>query len=175
MKVDLNSILVKGLGKEVTTKVAKQAGADETLFLALLDYAENGTTTQAMKSSWIIGTLATFDPTFPTKYSDRVLAILKAATVGGVQREMLKTISRVKLKPEVHGSLIDLCFRMLHNHELDVAVKYYSIYIIEDALKVYPELKDELIASLEPQLELYNDSWRKYNKRRIEKLRKKYP
>ena len=174
MLKDLSTILVKGLGKKVVSDLANEAAMDAKLYEELLGFVETGTPTQAMKSSWIIGTATEIDNTFASKNSSRILALALNSKVGGVQREMLKALNGIKLKEDDEGVFLNFCFQKLAEAESDLAVKYHSAAEIERALKKYPELLNEFITLLEGSLDMHTEAWKRYTMKRIGKLQKRY-
>ncbi len=170
MAKDISVFLVKGLNKTVVLKLATEVGLDHSLYLHLLKLIEKGETTPAMKASWILSTVSEVNPTFASKNATKIIKLLQSATIGGVQRELLKTLYEIPLKNDQQGQFIDISFRLLSEPKSDVGVKYYCAGILEKAAKQFPELKNELITLLQSQQELYTPAWQKYTKTRIQRL-----
>ena len=56
---------------------------------------------------------------------------------------------------------------------IDVGIRYYCLRILQRKVMQYPELKDELMLTLEEILDWHNQVWKKYLIKAMEKLRKK--
>lgn len=59
----------------------------------------------------------------------------------------------VGIPEEQEAAAMELCFGWLNDPKAKVSFKYYSMWVLHKLLSKYPELKSELIASLERQLE----------------------
>lgn len=164
-------LLVKGLGKKAVTELAAAAAVDETLYKTLLKNVAADESTRAAKSAWALSHVSDINHQFPLKHVDELLRILQSATVGGIQRELLKTLYPIKLTEKQYGKLIDLSFRFLSDPKTDVGVKYYATYILTEAIKLYPDLNQEFILALEETASWHNEVWQRH----VRKLIKKNP
>ncbi len=170
MANDISSFLVKGLDKTVVLKLATEVGLDHDLYVHLLKLIEKGETTPSMKASWILSTVSEVNPTFATNNASQILKLLQGARIGGVQRELIKTLYEIPLKNDQQGQFIDICFRLLTEPKSDVGVKHYCAGLLEKASVQFPELKNELIALLQSQQELYTPAWQRYTRTRLLRL-----
>jgi hypothetical protein len=173
MKNDLNALLVKGLGKKAVMDLAEKANVDPEFYLELLHVIENGEVTPAMKASWVLGNAARLDSTPAQRHGWKILGLLKTASIGGVQRELLKVLEVVKFKDNADGEFVDYCFDLMRRPGIDVGIRYYCLRILQRKVMQYPELKDELMLTLEEILDWHNQVWKKYLIKAMEKLRKK--
>lgn len=171
-KIELSEVLVKGMGKHVVDKLAAQANDDPVLYRELLDVLETQETTPAMKASWVLANAARLDKAPAQKHGSRFLQLLFNARIGGVQRELMKVLEVVELSDEEEGRFVDLCFQLLRQPGLDVGIRYYGLRILRQKVKKYPDLKPELITSLEEVLSWHNDVWKRHTSNAIVALKK---
>ncbi len=162
MNENLNDVLVKGLGKKATLEFAELANADKNFYSQLLRVIDKGETTPAMKASWILGTAARLDAQPAQRQIEKLIGLLEKATIGGVQRELLKVLEVVKMNPESEGIFVDYCFKLIQRPGIDVGIRYYCLRILKRALKKYPDLKGELIMALEEIQDWHNAPWKRY-------------
>lgn len=173
MKKPIDEILVKGIGKKDVEALAAQAAKDEAFYKQLLEAINSGERTHTMKAAWIIGTAAEQqDTVLAQKHSSRILDFVLHKENSGVVRELIKVLVSIKLNEKEEGLFIDFCFRQLNRSDVDIAVKYNANKGIEKALKKYPELKEEFIATLESLLDNHTDAWKRYTTRLLTKLNK---
>lgn len=71
---------------------------------------------------------------------------------------------------EQESEAINLCFQWLNNPKLKVSIKYYCMWVLRDLVPRYPELKGELLASLQAQQELNTATFRKQAGKVLEDL-----
>jgi 8-oxo-dGTP diphosphatase len=148
---DLISVVsnIGGL-KEIEWFTDSTTGNRETL-KKLFDYSFSDDKKLAFKASW---TLSKIFEKYPGMFShDLQLATERIGSIANesVQRSFLKMISMSDLtsySQKLHGILADHCFNMLRSGFSAVAVKAYSMEIIYKLALIYPELKDELSATI---------------------------
>ena len=73
---------------------------------------------------------------------------LKDAT----KRNTVRVLQDVKIPENLHGILANICFKYLQNPTEPIAIKVFSMSIIHNLTKKYPELKEELQFILEEQM-----------------------
>jgi hypothetical protein len=171
-EVELHKVLVKGMAKRAADDLAAMANSNPELYLKLLDAIASGEQTHAMKASWVLGHAARMDKNPAQKHGHRLLQLLLQAKVGGVQREILKVLELVSLSEEDEGRFVDLCFELLRRPGLDVAIRYYCLRVLRQKVKKYPELKIELVSTLEEIRDWHNDVWTRYSSKAILSLLK---
>ena len=89
-------------------------------------------------------------------------------THDGTKRCLMKALIRYDLcaDEEICGKCAEFCFNFLTSGTEAIAVKYYALLILEQIIRVYPELKHELYqTSL-----LYKDEINKGLKRHFNKI-----
>ena len=69
-----------------------------------------------------------------------------------MKRNTVRVLQDVKIPENMHGILTDICFQYLQNPSEAIAIKVFSMTIIHNLTKQYPELKEELKFILEEQI-----------------------
>jgi hypothetical protein len=170
MKGNLKESLVKGLGKKNAIEFAQMANAHPQIYQEFIDIIESGESTPAMKASWILGTAARIDALPAQPHGPVLIRLLEQAAIGGVQRELLKVLEVVKMDADTEGKFIDYCFRLMRRPGIDVAIRYYCLRILNRAVKKYPDLKGELILTMEEIQDWHNDVWKRHISKAIKKM-----
>jgi hypothetical protein len=162
--------LVKGLGKEQVLKLAQAASNDKSFCRELVKYIEVDESTRAAKAAWVLSHVASSHPDVLKQHVQSMLSVLSKAKTGGIQRELLKSLYHLKLSDTDFSKLIDLSFRYLADRNTDVGVKYYSTYILSDALKKYPDLSNEVKCALEETSTWHNEVWQRHVAKWLSKM-----
>ena len=81
---------------------------------------------------------------------------LKDAT----KRNTVRVLQSVEIPENLHGILANICFQYLQNPSEAIAIKVFSMTIIHDFIKDYPELKEELRFILEEQMPFQSAGFR---------------
>jgi hypothetical protein len=164
-------ILTKGMHKSDVDLCASAVVQEPKLFKELLDIVASGEVTPAMKAAWVLGKASELNRALPSKHVARIIELLGQAKISGVQRELIKTLFKLNLQEEEESRILDLCFHFLNHSESDVAVRHHALKILLALTKKYPDLRQELIASLEAQLEYNTAAWARYTRKTLAKLK----
>jgi hypothetical protein len=69
-----------------------------------------------------------------------------------IKRNTVRVLQDVEIPENLHGTVVDICFKYLQNPSEAIAIKVFSMTIIHHLTKKYPELIEELRFILEEQL-----------------------
>lgn len=104
-------------------------------------------------AAWVLGTMADLKPNLLTDACPYLMdAFLDKNQHNGTYRNLLKVFIAIKLPEEYEGLIVQRAFDLLNSSSQAVAVKIFSMTILFKMIKKYPELKEELILSIENQL-----------------------
>jgi 8-oxo-dGTP diphosphatase len=131
--------------------VATSAIENPAIFRKLLEYSFLSDRKLAFRASWTLTKVC-------DKYSELIYPFMVEIIEGldkidneSVQRSFLRIISLSnleKISQRHHGMLADHCFNALNSGFSAIAVKAYSMEIIYRLALIYPELANELSASI---------------------------
>jgi hypothetical protein len=111
-------------------------------------------------------------PGLATPYLHKLVKALPTLDSKGSLRSLLRMLCRYDIPEEAQGLLIDLCFGYLCSELYPVAVKAHAMQIIYNHVLLYPELKDELVAVLEDQMENNSVGFMSRGRRLIKQMEK---
>ncbi len=77
-----------------------------------------------------------------------------------IKRNTVRVLQGVKIPENLHGIIVDICFKYLENPSEAIAIKVFSMTIIHNLTKYYPELKEELRFILEEQIPFQSAGFR---------------
>jgi hypothetical protein len=77
-----------------------------------------------------------------------------------IKRNTVRVLQDVEIPEKLHGTIADICFKYLQNPSEAIAIKVFSMTIIHNLTKNYPELKDELKFILEEQMPFQSAGFR---------------
>jgi len=96
--------------------------------------------------------LAEVEPALPETYIARIWEQLSDKHPDGVRRSTLRMLCRYAIPEDQQGLATDLCLDWLVLESIPVAVKAYSMEIMQKICMIYPELKEEVIAILQDHM-----------------------
>lgn len=86
-------------------------------------------------------------------YIEKMLLNLRQDNLhDAIKRNTIRVLQTVEIPEELHGIATDICFQYLNSSEVAVAIKVFSMTVLFNLSKHYPELKIELKFILEEQL-----------------------
>ena len=107
-----------------------------------------------------------------TSSLNHIVQSLPALESKGSLRSLLRLLCRYDIPEEDQGLLIDLCFGYLTSELYPLAVKVHAMQIVYNHVLIYHELKDELVAVLEDQMENNSVGFMSRGRRLIKQMEK---
>ncbi len=120
----------------------------------------------------ILGYVGKVNPRFLLKHLKDLIYNLQNDVPVAVKRNTLRVLQYVDIPEELQGVLTEICFEFLHSASEPIAVKVFSMTVLGNICKKYPELKHELILSIEAQLPFASAGFRARAKKVLKKLSK---
>jgi hypothetical protein len=131
--------------------VATSAGENPAIFKELLEFSFSADRKLAFHSSWTLTKVCDKYPELIIPYLGMIIESLEKIDNESTQRSFLRIISLTemdKVDIRYHGLLADHCFSALHSGFSAIAIRAYSMEILFNLAVIYPELANELAASL---------------------------
>ncbi|MDR6560070.1 MULTISPECIES: hypothetical protein [unclassified Arcicella] len=92
-------------------------------------------------------------PFLLTPYIEKMLLNLQQDNLhDAIKRNTVRVLQDIAIPEELHGLAVDTCFKYLSNHDEAIAIRVFSMTILFNLSKLYPELKSELKFLIEEQL-----------------------
>ena len=104
-------------------------------------------------ASWIWTHIAKDLPEFAQKYYPNLVDILFETKNESILRNVIAGIVHLKKTEYKEGEFIDLLIQFLLEKNHNVALHVYSLYVLMDFIKKYPELKQEVSSVAELLME----------------------
>lgn len=96
-------------------------------------------------ASWLLIHIATSKKVDLQPYYPQLVEVLFKTDNQTVLRNVARSLTEMKITDHRESEFIDLLIGFIQNYENKVALQVYSIYILQQFVKRYPELKDELV------------------------------
>ena len=90
-----------------------------------------------------------------------------------IRRESFTILFHLKLSEEMESKMLEHAFNTLSSNEAEVAERHHGLQWLLRTCEDFPELYDEVIATLDFAKELATPAWKNYCTRLIPKLEKK--
>lgn len=148
---ELQSAVIRLMSMKEAEWMAVSAIENPEVLRSLVDYSYSADHKLAFKASWVLTKVNDLSPETICPYLDRIAGSLSQVDNESAVRSFLRILSFTdmnKLSLRNHGILADNCFSFLRSGFSSVAVKAYAMEILYKLVLIYPELKNELVATI---------------------------
>jgi 8-oxo-dGTP diphosphatase len=148
---ELKLMITETMGMKNAEWVAKSAIENPLMFRKLLEYSYSADTKLAFHASWILTKVCDKYPDIINPFLSDIIESLAKVRNESVQRSFLRIISLKEpdsMDPRLQGLLAEHCFSELRSGLSAIAIKAYSMEILYKLALIYPELANELSASI---------------------------
>jgi len=149
-------------------------GDNQEAFKKVLDFAMEDKGKYAQRAARAIQMSSVKYPGLVTPYMKDIIKEMSGFKTGGLKRSMAKMISEMDwgFDEETLGILAETCFKWVNDTNEEIAIKIYSQDILYRISNIYPELKNELILSLETQMPHSSVAIKSRSRKMLKKLYK---
>ena len=104
------------------------------------------------RAAWIIDKATEENPEWIIPHLAQLIELFPFFRHDAYKRHSLRMISRIKIPPEYDPDLVNFCFDWLLGPAEAVAVKFHCMHILYDISKRLPEIKRELLDTINIQM-----------------------
>jgi 8-oxo-dGTP diphosphatase len=148
---ELKSMIIGMMGMKNAEWVATSAIDNPAIFKKLLKYSYSDDKKLSFHASWILTKVCDKYPDLIDPFLQEIVEKLGKIDNESAQRSFLRILSLSdinKISTKHHGLLTDHCFAQLKSGFSAIAIKAYSMEILYKLALVYPELANELYATI---------------------------
>lgn len=168
---ELTGLLNREMSRRNTDQIADLIGSQETLFDPLFELFLLNLEPVSRRAAWVVDVVTEQKPEWLEGKIDRLAKALESFHHDGLKRHALHILARSPLpSPDLSGRLVSLCFDWLLAQEEAVSTKIYSMEIIARYVELEPDLRQELIDSIQWRMEEERAGFRSYAKKLLTRL-----
>ncbi len=134
--------------KHLANEIAK---SKENVDLLMRVFLENEGLA-ARYASWVLQHVCDINPQLADPYQKKLLELLRVEAHASVHRCALRALELIEIKEELVPEAIEIGFNYLIDVSQPIAMKVYSMGLLFNCCKPYPELLAELKMHIEEQL-----------------------
>ncbi len=132
--------------KALTLRIGKFIGKNPDRFAEIVKLMLGKDLLIAQRASWVLGTHAEKNPALIIPHLAKLLPLLSKPVHPALKRNIVRVLQHLEIPPKFESAVINQCFNLISNHDETIAVKAFSISIITNLSKKYPDLMQELKA-----------------------------
>ncbi len=172
--MNIESQLLIAHSKSNTKKIVDFIETDKLRLKELMNCFFHGEYRVSQRSAMAISLQFDRHPKTLESYIDKIISNLMTNDLHvAVKRNSLRILQFITIPEESTSILFDKCLEFLVTKKEPIAVKVFSMTILANICKVYPELKSELIPVIELELnrKLGNNKPRKKDSKGTSKIK----
>jgi hypothetical protein len=151
--MDLRNTILKENTKAQAIKITNWVDNDKDRFALLIDLFLHDEYRVVQRAAWIVSMVAN---KYPELLTPHLPAMIKRMHEEGlptaVKRNVVRILQTVKIPGQLQGPVMDACFQFLSDPKETIAVRCFSMTVLGNLAKDYPEIKGELKIAIEEVL-----------------------
>lgn len=152
--MDLRTEILKEHSKKQSKKIADWIGTDQKRFAELMQIFLQDEYRAVQLSAGLISEVADRHPSLVKPWLVKMVHRMNANGVHvAVKRNVVRILQFMEIPEPLHASVMNTCFDFLADPKETVAVRCFSMTVLNNLAKTYPEIKQELHAIIEDALQ----------------------
>jgi hypothetical protein len=159
--MDLQKSLAAEHSKKQCDRIVKYVGDDKKRFAALIRVFFKGEYRITQRAAWPLSYCVRLHPELIQPYFKPLLDNLSRKDIHvAVIRNTLRLLQDTPIPKKYHGRVMSLCFDLIQSHDTPIAVKAFSLTVLQHLSKEYPDITAELRLIIEEQWERATPAFR---------------
>lgn len=148
--MDFRRELEQGQSKELTTAIVNSVSNSPKKMEQLMNCFIDGPFRITQRAAWPMSFIAQKHPKLLFKYYPILINLLNTSDKhDAINRNILRAFQFVEIPKKYQGKILDVSSKLLNSSEEPIAVKAFSMTVIYNLSKQYPDIIPELKASIE--------------------------
>jgi hypothetical protein len=153
--MDLRKTILQEHSKAQTSKIVKWVGDSQQRFDKLVNLFLNDEYRVVQRAAWPMSYIVIAHPGLIKKHLKKIVDKLsKPENPEAVKRNTLRLMQHIDIPGSLHGRVMDLCFGYISSHTEKAAIKAFSLTILQNLSKKYPEIKGEVKVIIQDRWEV---------------------
>lgn len=169
----LREEILKEHSKAQRIKIVNWIGNNQRRFDELFDLFINDEYRVVQRAGWPLSYCVIEHPQFIKKHWKQLIGNLKKPNLhDAVKRNSIRLMQDLDIPEEYQGEVMDICFTYLESPTEALAVKVFSMSVLGNLAKIYPEIIPEIKILLEDQLPLQTAGFKSRAKKVLKQIGK---
>ncbi|TMI79695.1 MAG: hypothetical protein E6H10_14940 [Bacteroidetes bacterium] len=152
--MNLRSIILAEHSKANCNRIVRWVGTSQKKFDELFNLFLTSEYRVNQRAAWPLSYCVINHPQFISKHLSRLVKNLhKPGIHDAVKRNTVRLLQHIEIPKKFHGEIMDICFGYLSSPDEPVAIKAFSLTILQNLSKQYPEIKNEIKLIIEERWE----------------------
>lgn len=171
--MNLEQSILAEHSKAQCMRIAHYIGNDKTRFAELMKLFLRGDYRVTQRAAWPLSICVEAYPVLISPWYAQLLRKLEEPNIhGAVTRNIMRTLQHVNIPKKYQGSIMNSCFNYIADPKAAVAVKAFSLTILQHLVKDYPEIAPELITIIEDRWDQETPAFHSRARKLLKSLKK---
>ncbi len=159
--MQLQEVIYKEHSKANCEKIVQWIGNNHRRFDELMQLFFSDDQLIAQRSAWPLSYIVIKHPALIKKHLSKALKQLQKPNVHtAIKRNILRFLQHIAIPHQHHGSVMQVCFDFISDPQEKAAVKAFSLTVLENLYKTYPDIGDEIKTIIEDRWEYESAAFR---------------
>jgi hypothetical protein len=169
--MDIAAELAKNQSQSQCRRIADYIGEDVGRFRKLVEIFLAGPYRITQRASWPLSVCLETHPSLVMPHLNKILEFTKRNdTHPAVQRNTMRLLQFIDVPKRLHGKVLDLAFEFLQDRKQPIAVRVFSITVIEKLIVDKSDLQRELRILLEDEMPYASAAFRSRGMKVVRRL-----
>ena len=151
--MNLRNEILKEHSKSQCNKIVEWVGDKQPRFDELFNLFLNDEYRVVQRAAWPVSYCVIAHPHLISKHWGELIANLeKPGLHDAVKRNSIRLMEDIDIPEAYQGAVMDICFRFIESPTSSIAVKAFSLTVLHQLSKLYPDILPELKLLIEDQL-----------------------
>lgn len=152
-KEKLRGLVLEEGSKKQVNRILRWLRAEPQRVQWLVELVLENEKKTAERASWPLGYLGSARKVDIVPYLPQLVDHLSTPGLhNGVKRNITRMLMYARIPEELHGEVMDICFRMLEDPQEFIAVRANCISILDKLSRQYPEIIPEVLLVIEARM-----------------------
>ena len=143
--MNLKEMILQEHSKAQTNKIIAWVGDSQKRFDDLFYLFINDEYRVVQRAGWPLSYIAATYPQLIQKHFSKLIQNLhKTGLHNAVKRNTVRLLQEITIPKKFHGEIMSLCFDYISSPDEAIAVKAFSLTILQNLSAEYPDIKPEL-------------------------------
>ena len=159
--MDIQAALLKEHSKRQCSRIVRYIGHDKKKFGILMKLFFSGEYRVTQRAAWPMSYCVEANPSLIIPYYKKLILFLNRKDVHpAVARNILRLLQKVEIPKKWQGEIMNSCFQFIENPKEAIAIKIFSLTVLGNLAKDYPEILPELRVVIETRWDMETAGFR---------------
>jgi len=170
--MNLKQEILKEHSKRQTDRIIRFIGEDQKKFDELVQLFLHEEYRVVQRVAWPLSYIAIRHPHLISKHLVKIVRYAKNPRLhNAVKRNVVRFLQHIEIPKKLQGDVMDLCFYFLESPGEPVAIKAFSLTVLGNLAKLYPEIIPEIKLLVEHQIHQQSAAFRSRARKVMKELK----